>query len=109
MSAGEVLTGAAKGGSKRAILETAEAFAVTFFGTACVEVKLSGAQLVDVEEVTDRLGNTVRETASFTARFKAQVHHRVEAPAYGPGRCQGCGKDSWPHNPLPRAFWGDDD
>ena len=41
----------------------------------------------------------------FVAEFMAQVHHNIEEKSYGPDECRKCGRDSWPHDPLPVADW----
>lgn len=86
------LTGTLYGATRAELLTAAAGRAAEYFGTACVAVRLEN----------ERPHGTL---SGFNAEFRAREHHEVEVPTYGPGKCRGCDRSSWPQDPLPRARW----
>ena len=101
----EILKGSVDGGSRWAMLATAEAVAVTFFGTACVQVRLAAPELEHIGSEASSDGSTTHELARFSASFEAQEHHKVERPVYGFPKCTRCGGEEYSGMTLPRAVW----
>lgn len=87
---GATLRGMVVGTSRAELFSKVQEAAEKFFGTKCVSV--------DLAEATTNLTGSVR--TDFTASFTSEVHHRLEHHAYGPDKCRGCGRESWPHAPL---------
>jgi len=96
-----LLRGIASGDDRAGVKAMAEKLAALYFSTECLSIRLRDAEAtIGIELVPGG-----RESVTFGVPFEAQVNHRVETPAYGPGRCRKCGKESWSESPLPRAVW----
>lgn len=85
----ERLTGELIGANRAEIIAKATRSAETYFGTPCVAVRLNDEHPHPV-------------LSHFVAKFEAREHHAIRTRTYGPDRCRDCGRDSWPHAPLPR-------
>lgn len=83
------LTGSVTGETLAEITTRATELAARFFGTECVLITLG-------EVRADPHGLA-------TAGYVATEHHAVESRTYGPAKCRGCGRDSWPQSPLPQT------
>lgn len=79
------LRGTLAGTSRADLLQQARESASTYFGTACVQV---------------RLENEHPHLSGFSAEMTAIVWHDLEHRTYGPAVCRNCSLDSWPQSPL---------
>ena len=93
-----MLTGSVIGSSRAYLMKRAVEIAVEYYGTSCVVVELreEGAETV-VRMINDRVVRVV-----FSCDFIAEIHHDLDAKAYGPDKCRGCDQESWPHDRLPQ-------
>jgi len=87
---GATLRGKVEGTSRAELISKVKEAAATFFGTKCVSV--------DLAEVTTDLSGSMN--TQFTAAFTAREYHDLNHHTYGPDKCRGCGRESWPHAPL---------
>ena len=78
----------------------AKAIAAVYYDTDCVVVDLTNEGMF----TTDKSLSGRVLTREFSADFTAQINHEIARPTYGPGKCRGCGKESWPDAPLPQRI-----
>lgn len=81
------LRGTLHGSNRGDLIKAARDKAATYFGTGCVTVKLENERPHPM-------------MSGFNAEFVAVEWHDVQHRTYGPDRCLGCGRDSWPQHPL---------
>lgn len=91
----ETLKGQVEGVDRAALLSSARQTASIYFGTNCVDVRLSSVYVRDIEDIV-----------SFLALFEAQENHELRTPTYGFPQCVGC-KKTTSTAILPRAEWVD--
>ena len=100
-----MMRGSVRGANRADLMIRAKEIAVAYFATECVVVDLRD----EGSEVVHRTYGGELSSIVFSANFDAQIHHEVRSQSHGPGRCAGCGADSWPHAPLQqRARVGDE-
>lgn len=94
------LSGTMLGTDRADIMTQVRSAAAKYFGVECIRVELTN-ETIDSDEVLRGDDKVVKQQPSFVADYRAWEWHDVRYPAYGPGRCSDCSKESWPQDPIP--------